>query len=128
MSIRSLFVCVALVATIGCSPNGNTESSVALTVAAVTAPDSGSQQTLFTNVRVWDGVSEGLTDATNVLVVNNLIHSIGSDGGSESATVIDGAGRTLMPGLIEGHGHLQMNGASITGGLCLFLKSVVAAN
>jgi imidazolonepropionase-like amidohydrolase len=30
------------------------------------------------------------------------------------AMVIDGGGRTLMPGLIEGHGHLQMNGASIT--------------
>lgn len=28
-------------------------------------------------------------------------------------TVIDGGGRTLMPGLIEGHGHLQMNGSSI---------------
>jgi imidazolonepropionase-like amidohydrolase len=28
--------------------------------------------------------------------------------------VIDGGGRTLMPGLIEGHGHLQMNGASLT--------------
>ena len=27
--------------------------------------------------------------------------------------VIDGEGRTLMPGLIEGHGHLQMNGTSI---------------
>lgn len=28
--------------------------------------------------------------------------------------VIDGGGRTLMPGLIEGHGHLQMNGTSLT--------------
>lgn len=28
-------------------------------------------------------------------------------------TVIDGQGMTLMPGLIEGHGHLQMNGTSI---------------
>jgi imidazolonepropionase-like amidohydrolase len=27
--------------------------------------------------------------------------------------VIDGGGRTLMPGLIEGHGHLQMNGTSL---------------
>jgi imidazolonepropionase-like amidohydrolase len=27
--------------------------------------------------------------------------------------VIDGGGRTLMPGLIEGHGHLQMNGHSL---------------
>ena len=28
-------------------------------------------------------------------------------------TVIDGGGRTLMPGLIEGHGHFNMNGGSI---------------
>lgn len=28
--------------------------------------------------------------------------------------VIEGGGRTLMPGLIEGHGHLQMNGTSIS--------------
>ncbi|MDH3544173.1 MAG: amidohydrolase family protein [Desulfuromonadales bacterium] len=27
--------------------------------------------------------------------------------------IIDGGGRTLMPGLIEGHGHLQMNGTGI---------------
>ncbi len=27
--------------------------------------------------------------------------------------IIDGDGRTLMPGLIEGHGHLQMNGTSL---------------
>jgi imidazolonepropionase-like amidohydrolase len=30
-----------------------------------------------------------------------------------NVNVIDGGGRTLMPGLIEGHGHLQMNGTSI---------------
>ena len=41
------------------------------------------------------------------------------DGDAETKTqevkvnVIDGGGRTLMPGLIEGHGHLQMNGNSI---------------
>ena len=126
MSIRNLFVCFALVVTLGCSPNANTDQSTApatapatdnspsVEVATAAPPEKGTPQTLFTNVRVWDGVSEGLTDTTNVLVVDNLIHSIGSDVGSESATVIDGAGRTLMPGLIEGHGHLQMNGASIT--------------
>jgi imidazolonepropionase-like amidohydrolase len=31
-----------------------------------------------------------------------------------AVNVIDGGGRTLMPGLIEGHGHLQMNGSSIS--------------
>ncbi len=41
------------------------------------------------------------------------------DGEAETKTqevkvnVIEGDGRTLMPGLIEGHGHLQMNGNSI---------------
>lgn len=30
-----------------------------------------------------------------------------------TVNVIDGGGRTLMPGLIEGHGHLQMNGTSL---------------
>ena len=28
-------------------------------------------------------------------------------------SVIDGEGRTLMPGLIEGHGHLQLNGNAL---------------
>lgn len=42
------------------------------------------------------------------------------DGEAKSETkevkvnLIDGGGRTLMPGLIEGHGHLQMNGNSIS--------------
>ena len=126
MSVRNLFACFAFIVSLGCTPDANTEQSAVPTTApttddppvaaaaAVAAPENGAPQTLFTNVRVWDGNSEGLTDSTNVLVVNNLIHSIGSAVGSESATVIDGAGRTLMPGLIEGHGHLQMNGASIT--------------
>ena len=125
MSIRNLFVCFALVIAIGCTPNANTDQSAApatapatdnspsVDVATAAPPEKGVPQTLFTNVRVWDGNSEGLTDSTNVLVVNNLIHSIGPEVSSDDATVIDGGGRTLMPGLIEGHGHLQMNGTSL---------------
>jgi hypothetical protein len=71
-----------------------------LAVATITAPDSDAQQTLFTNVRVWDGTSDSLTEATNVLIVNNLIHSIGSDVSSDNATVIDAAPRGDV--LIEG--------------------------
>jgi imidazolonepropionase-like amidohydrolase len=33
--------------------------------------------------------------------------------GAKHAIVIDGGGRTLMPGLIEGHGHMQLNGSSL---------------
>ena len=121
MSTRSLFVWFAIIIAVGCSPNGNTEQSTAPmpsaptadSAAAETAPENDAQQTLFTNVRVWDGNSEGLTDTTNVLVVNKLIHSIGPDVSGNAATVIDGGGRTLMPGLIDMHSHLALSATSM---------------
>lgn len=61
---------------------------------------------LFKNVRVFDGVSDKLSAATNVLVEGNQIKSIGSDSAApQGSTVIDGNGRTLMPGLIDNHWH-----------------------
>jgi imidazolonepropionase-like amidohydrolase len=113
MFYRSLFIGAAMIATLGCSPNGNTETAATVAVAAVTAPSSDAPQTLFTNVRVWNGSSEDLSDVTNVLIVNNLIHSIGADVSSEDATTVDGGGRTLMPGLIENHAHLMLMGPSL---------------
>jgi len=68
---------------------------------------------LFTNVTVWDGTSEKTIKA-DVLVENNLIKEVKVNiKAPNGATVIDGKGTTLMPGLIEGHGHLQMNGTSV---------------
>jgi imidazolonepropionase-like amidohydrolase len=68
---------------------------------------------LITNVNVWDGTSQGLKSA-DVLIENNLIKEIKANiNPPKGATMIDGKGGTLMPGLIEGHGHLQMNGTSI---------------
>ncbi len=65
-------------------------------------------QILFENVRVFDGTSEKLTTKTKVLVEGNLIKAIGPSAKARTgATVIDGGGRTLMPGLIEGHVHLS---------------------
>jgi len=55
-------------------------------------------------VKVFDGKSDKLTASTSVLVVGNKIEKIGGDiAAPENATVIDGGGRTLMPGLIEAH-------------------------
>jgi len=112
MSIRSLFVCVALVATMGCSPNGNTESTVALTVAAVTVPDTDEPKTLFTNVQVFDGVNDARS-AVDVLVQGNLIKQVGAGIDAPGATVIDGGGGTLMPGMIENHAHLMLMGPTL---------------
>ena len=68
--------------------------------------------TLFTHVRVFDGSGAGLTQPTNVLIQGNKIVAIGANVSGSGATVIDGRGWTLMPGLIDNHVHLAMAGAS----------------
>ena len=89
--------------------------AVALLVASpVAAQQDAPSQTLFTNVNIFDGTSDNLQMGMNVLVEGNLIGAISSSAISASgATVIDGAGRTLMPGLIDNHTHLGLNGASL---------------
>jgi len=65
--------------------------------------------TLFRNVKVFDGRSERLGPSTSVLVVGNRIAKIGTDIAPPArATVIDGGGRTLMPGLIDAHWHAML--------------------
>lgn len=65
--------------------------------------------TLFTNVKVFDGVQDKLFKA-DVLVVGNKIETVSEKSLSPiQAThmqVIDGGGRTLMPGMINSHTHL----------------------
>ncbi len=69
------------------------------------------KQTLFTNVNIFDGKNEKLAEGMSVLVEGNLIKEIGKDiKAGDGATVIDGGGRTLMPGLIDSHTHLYATG------------------
>jgi imidazolonepropionase-like amidohydrolase len=67
-------------------------------------------QVLFKNVRIFNGLDEKLINS-NVLVENNLIKTIGKKAKAtvDDAIVIDGGGRTLMPGLIDGHAHVMIN-------------------
>ena len=74
------------------------------------AQDEQPGRILLTNVQVFDGVSEKLT-RNDVLVEGNLIKAIGRDLESSDATVIDGQGRTLIPGLTDAHVHLMLNDA-----------------
>lgn len=66
-------------------------------------------ETLFRDVRVFDGVGPALSPPTNVLVRGDTIAAIGPAVTSPSATVIDGRGRTLMPGLIDVHVHMTFS-------------------
>lgn len=83
-----------------------------LVSSAVMAEESKSlpPQTLFKNVHVWDGTSKRLSKSTNVLIEGNLIKKVGAADteANARATVIDGKGMTLMPGLIESHVHLNL--------------------
>jgi imidazolonepropionase-like amidohydrolase len=69
---------------------------------------------LFREVRVFDGKSAALIENVDVLIVNNIIDSIGPDiEVVTDTTVIDGSGRTLMPGLIDNHVHLMLQGSGV---------------
>ncbi|WOD38767.1 amidohydrolase family protein [Nodosilinea sp. E11] len=67
---------------------------------------------LFENVRIFDGVSDNLSAPSNVLVVGNAIQAIDTRPLPMPADIgvarISGAGRVLMPGLIDAHTHLFM--------------------
>jgi imidazolonepropionase-like amidohydrolase len=63
---------------------------------------------LFRNVGVFDGKATAVTGPTDVLVRGNRIAAIGAGASSAVATVIDGRGRTLMPGLIDAHAHVML--------------------
>ena len=66
----------------------------------------------FQNVRIFDGKSSQLSGPSHVLIRGNRIERISSTpiaaprGGD--TTLIDGGGRTLMPGLIDNHWHTMM--------------------
>ncbi len=81
------------------------------TSPVISAEEKPLPQTLFTNVNIFDGKSDKLHMNRRVLIEGNLIKTIGDEnlGGAEHATVIDGGGRTLMPGLIDGHAHMMIN-------------------
>jgi imidazolonepropionase-like amidohydrolase len=71
-------------------------------------------QILFTNVKVFDGTSNELSGVSSVLVENNLIKRIvvGTID-APGAQVIDGNGRTLLPGFVETHAHLMLMGPNL---------------
>jgi imidazolonepropionase-like amidohydrolase len=96
---------VALVALLAASQLPNTAE-------AEPGPSAPPSTVLFNNVRIFDGKSAALSAPSNVLVRGNLIEKISADpipvGDTAKVTTIDGAGRTLMPGLIDAHWHAML--------------------
>ena len=86
------------------------KSMIAVVLAMLLSGAAAAQapaEVVFRNVRVFDGKSDRLTAPTSVLVRGNLIAAIGpaAVATAPTATVVEGEGRTLMPGLIDAHWH-----------------------
>jgi imidazolonepropionase-like amidohydrolase len=66
-------------------------------------------------VRIFDGTGNALSAPSHVLVRGNKIERISTSALEATAgtTVIDGSGRTLMPGLIDAHWHTMMAAAPL---------------
>jgi imidazolonepropionase-like amidohydrolase len=81
---------------------------VTATVGAQAGEAEKPASTLFKNVKVFNGSDDKLIDV-DVLVEGNLIKQVGKNLNASNATVIDGGGRTLMPGMVNMHEHLLPN-------------------
>ena len=94
-----------------------------LIIAIAISPDVRAQDTtqagavtLFENVRIFDGKSSALSTPSNVLIRGNLIERISETpiavDRRADTRIVEGGGRTLMPGLIDAHWHAAL--ASVT--------------
>ena len=76
------------------------------------AQDAPTRVTVFSNVRIFDGKADRLSAPSNVLVRGNVIEKISTTPMATDrradAVLIDGEGRTLMPGLIDMHWHAML--------------------
>ncbi|MGO1120117.1 amidohydrolase family protein [Rhodovibrionaceae bacterium A322] len=78
--------------------------------------DQKQSQVLFTNVNIYDGSGDSLLEGYHVLVEGQRIKEVSDTPITASgARVIDGQGKTLMPGLIDGHFHALAADANLGG-------------
>lgn len=74
-------------------------------------------KTLLRNTRILDGLG-GLIDQGWLLMAGDRILALGShraltaEGALEAEETVDGAGATLLPGLIDAHVHLALDGSA----------------
>jgi imidazolonepropionase-like amidohydrolase len=80
--------------------------------AQASTPARRARVTLFENVRIFDGKGAALSTPANVLIRGNVIERISTQpipvDRRADTRIIDGGGRTLMPGLIDVHWHAML--------------------
>jgi len=86
-------------------------SVLGLSSVSQAAEPAPARLTLISNVNIFDGKNEKLHENMHVLVKGNLIETVSNEPlaviQTDNVTMIDGGGRTLMPGLIDAHWHVM---------------------
>lgn len=68
--------------------------------------DESAEKILVTNVHIFNGIDAERLMNANVLIDGKLIEAVSTEAiSADDAMVINGKGRTLMPGLIDMHWH-----------------------
>lgn len=86
---------------------------IVLLAILLASPIGATETTVFDNVRVLTMTDAGILESTRVTVTGSRIVSLGADDIPAGATVVDGKGRTLMPGLADMHVHFMSNSAAL---------------
>lgn len=80
---------------------------LAFGVLPASAQSDAPRPVLFTNVNIFNGIDGELMENGSVLVEGNLIKTVSAEAiDAPDAFMVDGEGRTLMPGLIDMHSHM----------------------
>jgi imidazolonepropionase-like amidohydrolase len=85
--------------------------SVACTNSPAVEPDAGPAPVVIEGARIWDGTGSPAVNDGILVMRGDRIEAVGPRGSvplPEGATVIDGTGKTVIPGLVNGHGHLGL--------------------
>lgn len=83
---------------------------VLLSFCSLFAQNKADSIVVIRNVTVWDGINDTPTPNSQVLIVHQLIKEVGrAVTVPKGATVIDGKGQMLIPGLTDAHLHLMLN-------------------
>jgi dihydroorotase len=81
------------------------------------------EKILIKNISI---VNEGKITIADLLIENGLIHSIGQLNDIENVKVIDGTGKFLFPGIIDGQVHFREPGLTHKGDLYTESKAAIA--
>lgn len=81
-------------------------SCASLPLVHVDATRRGPQ--CIAGARIFDGTSDQLTAPMDVTLAEGRIESISPAAAQRDPSCVDGAGKTLMPGLIDSHGHVGL--------------------